>query len=105
MQPDYIDYMEGHIVDTYQDVQSIGVEPLRKAYPAAGLCIQKKTQLNKIDALKEIIRAYGINPDQVLTQKALADGATTHKNSEDYEYEQLNILREELNQLLLNRTA
>jgi site-specific recombinase XerD len=100
MQPDYIDYMMGHIVDTYQDIQSLGVEPLRKAYQAAGLCIRKKTQLNKIDALKEIIRAYGMNPEQVLTQKALADGATTYQTSEDYENEQLRVLREELKQLV-----
>lgn len=100
MQADYIDYMMGHIVDTYQDIQSLGIEPLRKAYHASVLCIRKKTAVSKIDALKEIIRAYGMNPEQVLSQKALADGATTYKSSEDYENEQLGILREELKQLI-----
>ena len=92
--------MMGHIVDTYQDIQSLGIEPLRKAYQASGLCIRKKTAVSKIDALKEIIRAYGMNPEQVLSQKALADGATTYKSSEDYEEEQLGVLREELKQLI-----
>jgi hypothetical protein len=100
MQSDYIDYMMGHVVDTYQDIQSLGVEPLRKAYQAAGLCIRKKTQVSKIEAIKEIIRAYGMNPEQILTKKALADGATTYQSPEDYENEQLTILREELKQLI-----
>jgi hypothetical protein len=100
MQPDYVDYMMGHTIDTYHDIQSLGIESLRKAYHAAGLCIRKKTQLSKIDALKEIIRAYGMNPEQILTQKALADGATTYQSSKDCENEQLRVLREELKQLV-----
>lgn len=100
VQPDYVDYWMGHVLDTHHDLQSLGIETLRKAYQAAGLCIRKKTQLSKIDALKEIIRAYGMNTEQALTQKALADGATTYQSPEDYENEQLRILREELKQLV-----
>jgi hypothetical protein len=50
--------------------------------------------------LKGIIRAYGMNPEQVLTQKTLADSATTYKSIEDYENEQLRVLREELKQVI-----
>jgi hypothetical protein len=41
-----------------------------------------------------------MNPEQILTQKALADGATTYESSEKYENVQLRVLREELKQLI-----
>jgi hypothetical protein len=100
MQPEYIDYMMGHVVDTYQDIQSLGIEPLRKAYRAAGLCIQKKMQVSKIEALKEIIRAYGMNSEQILTREALSDGAATHRSPEDFENHQLAVLRSQLKHLI-----
>ncbi len=48
-----------------------GVEFLRGIYAASGLSIKPKTRLNKIDAFKEIIRAWGLNPDEILTREAL----------------------------------
>ena len=68
VQPDYVDYMMGHTVDTYHDIQSIGIDKLRNVYEASGLAIRRKTQVNKIEAIKEIIRAYGMNPEQILTR-------------------------------------
>ncbi len=35
VQSDYIDYMRGHTVDTYDDIPSLGVEKLRSVYAAA----------------------------------------------------------------------
>lgn len=100
VQGDYVDYMMGHTVDTYHDIQSIGVDRLRSAYAASGLAIGPKTQVSKIDALKEIIRAWGMNPEQLLTRDALADGAVTHKNSESLEDYQLIVLSEQLKQIV-----
>jgi len=40
-----------------------GIEFLRGIYIASGL--------SKIDALKEIIRAWGLNPEEILTKEAL----------------------------------
>lgn len=54
---DYIDYMMGHKVSTYHDIQMKGIEFLRNIYAASGLSTRPKTQLSKIDALKEIILA------------------------------------------------
>ncbi len=48
----------GHTVDTYHDIQSIGMDKLRNVYASSGLCIAKKTQTNEVEALKEIIRAW-----------------------------------------------
>ena len=37
-----INYMMGHTVDTYEDVQSLGIETLRNMYSSAGLAIRPK---------------------------------------------------------------
>lgn len=100
VQSDYVDYFMGHVPDTYHDIQSLGIDKLRNIYETAGLAIQKRTQISKIEALKEIIRAWGMNPEQLLTEDALKDGAATHKNTEELENHQLAILSNQLKQLI-----
>jgi len=100
VQPDYVDYMMGHTVDTYHDIQSIGIDKLRNVYASSGLSIRPKTQVSKIDALKEIIRAWGMNPEQLLTKNALSEGATTYKTQADLENHQLIALSDQLRQLI-----
>jgi site-specific recombinase XerD len=105
VQPDYVDYMMGHTVDTYHDIQSLGIDKIRNVYAASGLAIKQKTQINQIDALKEIIRAMGMNPEQLLTRDALSDGAITHINSNDLENHQLQILSNQLKRLIRQEAA
>ncbi len=100
LQPDYVDYMMGHTVDTYHDIQSLGVEKLRNAYAASGLSIKPKTRVSKIDALKELIRAWGMNPEQLLTRDALAEGAVTRMDPEAFENHQLVLLSRSLKQMI-----
>jgi len=99
----YVDYMMGHIPDTYHDIQSLGIEKLRSIYSAAGLAIRPKTQRSELDTIKEMIRALGENPEQILTRDALAQGATTDK--QDIAEHQLVVLRNELRQLIKEETA
>ena len=94
-----INYMMGHTVDTYEDVQSLGVETLRNMYQSAGLAIRPKTQANRIDQLKEIIRAWGENPEELLTRDALLRGNIT-ETSEQTNDRQLSLLAEELKKLI-----
>ena len=70
--------MMGRRVSTYHDIQSLGIETLRKGYAASGLSIKPKTKVSKIDALKEIIRAWGMNPEQVLAKEALSEWAVAY---------------------------
>jgi site-specific recombinase XerD len=98
VQPDYVDYFMGHVIDTYHDIQSIGIEKLRGVYSAAGLAIRPKTQISKLEQLKEMVRALGMNPEQVLAKDALADGAITIRDGEDH---QLIVLRKQLKELIL----
>ncbi len=77
-----------------------GIEYLRGIYTASGLSIRPKTRVSKIDALKEIIRAWGLNPDEILTKDALTrPNATMASRNElqDHQLHQLSIaLKQEL---------
>jgi site-specific recombinase XerD len=97
---DYIEYMMGHTIGTYNDIQSLGIDKLRNIYRSAGFSIRPKTRVSNIDALKEIIRAMGMNPEQLLTKDALVQGAITYKNSDEQENHQLHMLVTELKELI-----
>jgi site-specific recombinase XerD len=94
-----VEYMMGHTVGTYEDVQSIGIETLRNLYASAGLAIRPKTQTNRIDQLKEIIRAWGENPEELLTKDALLRGNITETAGQT-EMHQLSTLAEQLKQII-----
>jgi len=59
VQPDYVDYMMGHTLGSYHDIQMKRMEFLRTIYAASGLSVRPKTKVSKVEALKEIIRAWG----------------------------------------------
>jgi hypothetical protein len=92
VQTDYIEYMMGHTISTYHDIEMKGIEYLRRIYASSGLSIKPKTRLNKIDALKEIIRAWGLNPEEILTKNALHKPNATLINQEQLEERQLHQL-------------
>ncbi len=83
VQSDYIDYMMGHTVDTYHDIQSKGIEFLRNIYAGAGLSIAPKPKGWELDALKAFARGLGLEPDKVLTQAALAEPHRAYATPED----------------------
>ena len=82
-----------------------GIEFLRNIYAASGLSIQPKTRVGKIEALKEIIRAWGLNPDHVLTREALTQGATVHIDSETRMSGELQILSKTLKELIRQESS
>src|SRR2546426_12096422 len=96
--------MMGHTVDTYHDIQSLGIEKLRQAYAASGLSIKPKTRLSKIETIKEIIRAQGINPEQILTKEALTQHATTYLDTAQLQDHQLELLTTTLRDLIHQET-
>jgi len=100
---DYIEYMMGHKISTYHDIQMKGVEFLRNVYAASGLSIRPKTQLGKIEALKEIIRAWGMNPEEILTREALTQPYRTCLTPEQEQVKALSqALKEMMRKELLN---
>jgi len=86
----------GHTVDTYHDIQSIGIDKLRNVYASSGLAIKEKTQISKLETLKEMIRALGLNPEQLLTKDALSQGAITCNDNEELQNHQLKMLSQQL---------
>ena len=90
---DYIDCMMGHKISTYHDVKMKGVEFLRNIYAASDLSIRPKTPVSKMEALKEIIRAWGMDPDEILTKKALAEPHRAYAGSSDREQDHIQALR------------
>lgn len=97
---DYIEYMMGHMVSTYHDIQMKGVEFLRNVYAATGLSIRPKTRLGKIEALKEIVRAWGMNPEEILTRKALTMRAATYVAPTQREEQEVRELSQALKEML-----
>jgi hypothetical protein len=96
---DIIRYFMGKTIDTYEDVQSLGINTLRSLYNSAGLAIRPKTQQNRIEQLKEIIRAWGDNPEEILTKDALLRGNITETQDQTNSH-QLSILADQLKQLI-----
>jgi len=83
VQSDYVDYMMGHTVSTYHDIQSNGVEFLRNLYASATLSIMPKPRGWELDALKAFARGLGLEPEKVLTQTALQESHRSYLTDED----------------------
>jgi len=98
---DYIEYKIGHTISTYHGIKMKGVEFLRGIYIASGLSIKPKTRVSKIDALKEIIRAWGLNPEEILTRQALTEPHRTVIDRSQVEESQIHQLSIALKQQLL----
>jgi len=83
--PDCIDFMMGRAVkDRYHDVRMKGVEYLRGVYMTSGMRIRPRIKMNRIDALKEILQMWGLDPQKILTHEALAQiTPTTEQEQSD----------------------
>jgi integrase len=80
---DYVNFMMGHASrDRYHDVRMKGIEYLRGVYMTSGIRIRPRTRMNKIDALKEILQTWGLDPQKILTHEALAQITPTTKQEQ-----------------------
>ena len=92
VQSDYVDHMMGHTVDTYHDIESKGIEFLRNVYASAGLSIKPRSQVSKIDMVKEFIRGMGMNPEEILTRQTMAEPHRIYATSQEQEENQIRAL-------------
>jgi integrase len=101
---DYIEYMMGHTVSTYNDIRMKGIEYLRDLYASSGLSIRPKTKLSKIDKLRLFAESLGLDPDEVLSEDAVAK---PHRTVVDAESRKIDVLNEALKHAILKelRTA
>jgi len=104
---EYIEYMMGHKISTYHDIKMKGIDYLRKIYASSHLSIQQRTKMDRALMLKEIIRAWGYDPEKILLTDALAEPHRTicenHLTTEENEVKLLgNALKEMMKKELLN---
>ena len=90
---DCIECMMEFTISTYNDIKMKGIEFLRGIYMVSGLSIKQKTHISKIDALKEIIHSWEMDPDQILAKKALAQPHRIFISSPDKEQIEIQKLR------------
>lgn len=100
VQPDYIDYMMSHTVDTYHDIQSKGIEFLRNIYATAGLSIAPKQKGWELEALKAFARGLGLEPERVLVQSEFAEPHRAYATPDDREQAQTRMLSLAIKELI-----
>jgi hypothetical protein len=103
VQEPIVDYFMAHKNDTYVDIESLGVEKLRNIYAAANLSIRPETKAGKTELLriiKEMIRAHGENPEQILSREAMSEPTARRIDGEDYVDEHLKRLALKLESIL-----
>ena len=92
VQSDYIDYMMGHTVDTYHDIQSNGVPFLRNIYARADLRVKPKPTISKNEVVIQAIRGM-LTPRQLQrVEEALAEPDTKHLDPEERQREEVRAL-------------
>jgi site-specific recombinase XerD len=74
---DYIEYMMGHKISSYFDIKMRGIEHLRAIYLSSGMSIRPQSEENKINALKQIIRSWRLDPEKILAHEALDQSRIT----------------------------
>jgi integrase len=95
---DYIEYMMGHTISTYNDIKSKGVDFLRNLYDSSGLSIRTKTKLSKVDQLKMFAESLGLDPNTVLSRDALV---VPHRTIVDAEQRKIEVLNQALKQAII----
>ena len=80
------------------DIKMKGVEFLRNLYAQSGLTIRPRTKLSKIEQLKLMIEAGGMNPNEVLSKEAMS---RPNRTLIDAEQNQIEILNQALKKAIL----
>lgn len=97
---DYVEYMMGHAISTYHDIRMKGIEHLRQVYSASGLSIKPRTKIDRVEMLKEIIRAWGMDPERILVKEALAEPHRIYATAIGREEERVRQLSQALKEML-----
>jgi len=84
----------GHKVSTYHDVKMLGVEKLRQVYARSGLSIKPKTEISKVEILKEFTRSLGLDPEKILIKDAFAESHLVIVDGKGEEEAQIHALSE-----------
>ena len=93
---DYADYMMGHTVNTYHDIQSKGIEFLRRTYAKADLRIRPKLTISKHEMVIEAIRHMLTSAELARVEDALTLPDAKYLDPEEQQREEIRILSKAL---------
>ena len=83
---------------THNDVKGKSIDFLRNLYAQSGLSIKPKTTMSKIEQLKTIIEAWGMNPNEILSREALT---RPNRTVIDMEQRQIGVLNLALKEAII----
>lgn len=92
VQSDYVNYMMGHTVDTYHDIQSKGVEFLRGLYSNANLRIHPKTGLSTKDQLIALARGFGLGPEEAARLLTSSEPHRAYASAAEHEEHEIRMI-------------
>jgi integrase len=97
---DYIDYMMGHIVSTYNDIQMKGIDYLRGLYALSGLSIIQKEKADIYCFVEDILKGKGYNIDKELLRRAISKPHRTVCSPVSLEEERRSAIRDGFMEML-----
>ena len=92
----HVDYMMGHVTDTYNQIQSLGIERLRESYAKGRLSIRPQSQESLIARLLKAIHDEGKDPLEYLTRTAFSEPHRVTAAQETLDQRDARILLSEL---------
>jgi hypothetical protein len=97
---DYVNFMMGHVVDTYHDIESKGIEFLRNLYAKADLRIRPKPDNGNVARFKKMVmemaRELNVDPEQVLARDALAEPHRIFTTPDEQDHLEIRVLTKAL---------
>ena len=99
VQRDFVDYMMGHVTDTYLSLKG-QTEHLRTIYARSGLSIRPQTEWSKVEQVKAFMKSLALNPEQYLIQDAMTKPHRTIVDGNQEETNKLEILGEAIKKAL-----
>jgi integrase len=97
---DYIQYMMGNSISTYNDIRMKGVDFLRNKYALAELCIRQKEKADIYDFVEDILKSKGCGIDKELLRRAIAKPHRTVCSPINYEEERRTAIRDGFMEML-----
>jgi len=97
---DYIEYMMGHSISTYNDIRMKGVDFLQNKYAMTELSIRQKEKADIYDFVEDILRSKGYGIDKELLRRAIAKPHRTVCSPVNYEEERRTAIRDGFMEML-----
>ncbi len=98
---DYVDYMMGHTVSVYHDIESKGIDFFRNIYAGAALSIKPRSAINKTEMVKEFARGLGLDPEAILIKHNFTELDTKYYDPKQKEHNEIRFLMEAIRSELI----